>query len=91
MNHEKQVTWTILDNQQHNRPPRFVLFALLREKLSPTDVVAPPADGGLQAWTQVVMAHLVLLCTWGFINSFGFFQAYYEEHLGSGVTASQIP
>ncbi|KAB8073133.1 hypothetical protein BDV29DRAFT_176150 [Aspergillus leporis] len=37
-----------------------------------------PLDG-LQAWTQVVMAHQVLFCTWGFINSFGFFQIYYEE------------
>lgn len=63
------------------------LFALLREKTTDHADATPP-DGGLQAWTQVIMAHLILFCTWGFINSFGFFQAYYEETMG--VDATQI-
>ncbi|PLB44958.1 MFS general substrate transporter [Aspergillus steynii IBT 23096] len=49
---------------------------------------SPPPDGGMRAWTQVFMAHLVLFCTWGFINSFGFFQTYYEENMR--VSASQV-
>ncbi|KAK2813254.1 hypothetical protein FQN49_008321, partial [Arthroderma sp. PD_2] len=39
-------------------------------------------DGGLAAWTQAVMAHLVMFNTWGFANSFGIFQSYYSETLG---------
>ncbi|GES62897.1 mfs monocarboxylate transporter [Aspergillus terreus] len=67
--------------------PRFLLFGLFRE--TPVgDAAAPPPDGGLQAWTQVLMAHLVLFCTWGFINSFGFFQAYYEQTMH--VSHSQV-
>ena len=34
----------------------------------------PPPDGGLKAWTQVAMAHLIIFNTWGFVNSFGVFQ-----------------
>ncbi|KAH0543281.1 hypothetical protein FGG08_002344 [Glutinoglossum americanum] len=41
----------------------------------------PPPDGGLVAWTQVAMAHLVVFNAWGLINSFGVFQTYYVEAL----------
>lgn len=34
----------------------------------------PPPDGGVKAWTQVAMGFLVLMTTWGWINSFGAFQ-----------------
>lgn len=37
----------------------------------------PPPDGGLQAWTQALMGHLVVFNTWGYIISFGVFQSYY--------------
>lgn len=37
----------------------------------------PPPDGGLHAWTQVAMGWIVLFTTWGYMNSFGAFQAYY--------------
>lgn len=43
--------------------------------------LAPPPDGGLAAWTQVAMAHLVVINTWGTINSFGIFQTYYVSSL----------
>ena len=33
-----------------------------------------PPDGGLKAWTQALMGHLVVLNTWGYVNSFGVFQ-----------------
>lgn len=41
----------------------------------------PPPDGGLQAWLQVLIAHLVIFNTWGYINSFGVFQTYYLSTL----------
>ena len=39
----------------------------------PADPGAAP-DGGLKAWTQALMGHLVVFNTWGYINSFGVFQ-----------------
>ncbi|CAG9986896.1 unnamed protein product [Clonostachys byssicola] len=41
----------------------------------------PPPDGGFRAWMCVLGAHLVVLNTWGVINSFGVFQSYYVEAL----------
>ena len=41
----------------------------------------PAPDGGTLAWTQVAMAHLVVINTWGVINSFGAFQTYYVSAL----------
>ncbi|THX23029.1 MFS transporter, MCP family, solute carrier family 16, member 10 [Aureobasidium pullulans] len=48
----------------------------------------PPPDGGFKAWLQCAMAWLVVFCTWGYVNSFGTFQAYYSTNLGE--TASTI-
>ncbi|KAK4983711.1 hypothetical protein LTR66_008729 [Elasticomyces elasticus] len=45
-------------------------------------VVGPPPDGGIKAWTQVLMAHVIIFNTWGYINSFGLFQTYYVATLG---------
>lgn len=42
----------------------------------------PPPDGGLRAWTSVAAGHLVIMNTWGYINSFGVFQTYYATELG---------
>lgn len=42
----------------------------------------PPPDGGLRAWTAVAAGHLVIMNTWGYINSFGVFQTYYTTSLG---------
>lgn len=41
----------------------------------------PPPDGGILAWTQIFCAWLAILNTWGFVNSFGAFQPYYETIL----------
>ena len=46
-----------------------------------TSNLPPPPDGGLQAWTQVVAGWLVIFATWGYVNSFGSFQAYYTSTL----------
>ena len=40
-----------------------------------------PPDGGLLAWSQVLAGHLVAFNSWGYVNSFGFFQAYYTSSL----------
>ncbi|KAL1856158.1 hypothetical protein Plec18167_006472 [Paecilomyces lecythidis] len=49
--------------------------------------IDPPPDGGLKAWTQAVMGHLVCFNTWGYIASFGVFQAYYQTNLGVSSSA----
>ena len=53
-----------------------------RSKASTWMDPGPPPDGGLQAWTQAVMAHFVMFNTWGYISSFGVFQTYYVTALG---------
>ncbi|OGM48907.1 putative monocarboxylate permease [Aspergillus bombycis] len=53
---------------------------------SPTPI-DPPPDGGLNAWTQAVMGHMVCFNTWGYIASFGVFQAYYQSSLGVSSSA----
>lgn len=48
----------------------------------------PPPDGGLKAWTAVAAGHLVIMNTWGYINSFGVFQTYYANELALGPPAT---
>lgn len=47
----------------------------------PPEVITTPPDGGLLAWSQVLAGHLVAFNSWGYVNSFGFFQAYYTTSL----------
>ncbi|KAI9890314.1 MAG: hypothetical protein M1814_004224 [Vezdaea aestivalis] len=42
----------------------------------------PPPDGGLVAWTQVLMGHLLVFNGFGYVSSFGLFQAHYADTLG---------
>lgn len=51
----------------------------------PPKALPPPPDGGLLAWSQVLAGHLVAFNSWGYVNSFGLFQAYYT------ATLSQSP
>jgi MFS family permease len=37
----------------------------------------PPPNGGTKAWTQVFMCWIVIFISWGYVNAFGTFQAYY--------------
>lgn len=46
-------------------------------------------DGGLQAWLVVVGSWVILAETWGIVNSFGVFQAYYESP--GSILASSSP
>lgn len=45
-----------------------------------------PPDGGIKAWTQVLCAHLVVFNSWGYISSFGVFQAYYARTLDKSAS-----
>ncbi|KAK1969552.1 major facilitator superfamily transporter [Colletotrichum sublineola] len=42
---------------------------------------SPPPDGGVAAWMAIFSAHLVIMNTWGIVNSFGVFQSYYTTLL----------
>lgn len=41
----------------------------------------PPPDGGLTAWSQAFMGHLVLINSWGYLTSYGLFQSHYMENI----------
>ena len=47
----------------------------------------PPPDGGLRAWVQTFMGHLVLINIWGYLTSFGLFQSHYATTLGATPSA----
>ncbi|KAI0113126.1 MFS general substrate transporter [Daldinia grandis] len=49
-----------------------------------------PLDSDWLAWSQVVAAFLVQLCTLGLSNSFGSFQSYFEQNLLSTYSPSNI-
>lgn len=72
------------NNENENKPqepdlPEGVLGRALSKVISHVSTldVGPPPDGGLKAWTQAFMAHLVVANTWGYISSYGVFQTYY--------------
>ncbi|RDW59829.1 hypothetical protein BP6252_12916 [Coleophoma cylindrospora] len=71
------------DSQQRER--ELELHKRGRERVDCTqeesELEAPP-DGGTTAWLQVLMGHLMNVNCWGYINSYGIFQAYYTTHLG---------
>lgn len=54
--------------------------------LSADDPETPP-DGGLDAWTQALMGHLVVFNTWGMIATFGVFQQHYTNEFGFQASA----
>ncbi|RYP13303.1 hypothetical protein DL767_010824 [Monosporascus sp. MG133] len=55
---------------------------------APTTMTVP--DGGWNAWLQVACSFVVMINTWGLINSFGVFQTYYETELLRGHSSSAI-
>lgn len=65
-------------------PARHNSLAGVVKQLGRADSIAdpgPPPDGGLQAWIQVACAWLAVTHTWGSVNAFGSYQAYYAEVL----------
>ncbi|KAN0091772.1 MFS general substrate transporter [Hyaloscypha variabilis] len=49
-----------------------------------------PPEGGFQAWTVVLGAWCCSFCCYGWINSIGVFQAYYENHQLKNYSSSTI-
>ena len=64
------------------------------EPLPATETPADPndsiPDGGLEAWLAVGGSWVVLVGTWGMVNSYGVFQTYYETQLLKTSTSSAI-
>ncbi|KAG1734341.1 MFS general substrate transporter [Suillus lakei] len=62
------------------------------EKVSkkPLTHLSGAPDGGLTAWLVVVAVNLVLFSTFGLANTWGVFQAYYEENLLRHTSPSNI-
>ncbi|KAL9011362.1 MAG: hypothetical protein Q9173_003784, partial [Seirophora scorigena] len=66
------------NSAEAGKDPETGLKKVMSRITSRTSYVDPgPPDGGLQAWTQSLVGHLVVFNTWGLINSFGVFQTYY--------------
>ncbi|RYP07810.1 hypothetical protein DL765_009009 [Monosporascus sp. GIB2] len=55
---------------------------------APTTMTVP--DGGWGAWIQVACSFVVMINTWGLVNSFGVFQTYYETELLRDHSSSAI-
>ncbi|KAF1942665.1 MFS general substrate transporter [Clathrospora elynae] len=65
------------------------VLARVTSRLTTRSIIdpGPPPDGGIVAWTQVLCAWFAILNSWGFVNSFGAFQAYYESILPEPASA----
>ena len=65
-------------NQAQDVLPEGILGRVLSRTATRISVdPGPPPDGGLRAWTQAFMGHLVVFNVWGYITTYGVFQAYY--------------
>lgn len=71
---------TEIPSGNHN-PLTTILSRILSRPPSHPYPPTPPPDGGLPAWLAVFCAHLIVMNTWGFINTFGVFQTYYASSL----------
>ncbi|KAG0695141.1 MFS general substrate transporter [Suillus ampliporus] len=55
-------------------------------------IPTPPSfpEGGLQAWLTVLGGSMILFCTFGTVQSFGVYQAYYTSHYLPQYVSSDI-
>ncbi|KAL7620146.1 hypothetical protein AAE478_009139 [Parahypoxylon ruwenzoriense] len=70
-------------------PPTEVMTPAAAEPSKPAIGLSVP-DGGLEAWLQVLGAFVVMMATWGLVNSFGVYQTYYETELLRSSSSSEI-
>ncbi|KAK1535486.1 riboflavin transporter MCH5 [Colletotrichum paranaense] len=70
-----------LPNQSTDVVDRVISRIASRVTSRSTITPGPPPDGGLRAWLCVFGTFLVVMNTWGMINSFGAFQSYYIQTL----------
>jgi hypothetical protein len=65
-------------------------------EVDPEQVVQPKPfgsaapDGGLAAWLVILGVWCCSFCSYGWMNSIGIFQEYYQDHLLRGYSASTI-
>lgn len=79
---EQQETCRSIETVEDQEPE-----PIAEEKTGPTSTfditrvssIEPPPNGGWIAWSQVLGGHIVTFFVWGFITSFGMFQAYYTS------------
>ena len=57
------------------------------DAVAESEEYGPPPDGGIRAWIQVFMGHLVVFNGWGYLTSYGIFQSYYAETLDADPSA----
>ncbi|POS74307.1 major facilitator superfamily transporter [Diaporthe helianthi] len=60
------------------------------DSVTPTTGPESPPDGGLGAWLHVLAGFMLLLNSWGIVNTYGVFQSYYESGVLFTATSSQI-
>lgn len=60
------------------------------ETAEKTTVPKPPTDGGAEAWLVVLGAWCGFFVTFGWLNSVGVFQDYYQEHQLSSYPPSTV-
>ena len=51
------------------------------------EVTKPPPDGGLTAWSQVLVSHLLVINGFGYISSFGLFESHWTTVLDRSASA----
>lgn len=52
-----------------------------------TEVTEAVPDGGLLAWSQVLVSHLLVVNGFGYLSSFGLFESYWVTELGRSASA----
>ncbi|KIJ59680.1 hypothetical protein HYDPIDRAFT_43826 [Hydnomerulius pinastri MD-312] len=55
-----------------------------------TDPLSGAPDGGLKAWTVVLGISLKIFSSFGYVNAWGVFQAYYQDHLLQDASPSDV-
>ncbi|KAI8720249.1 hypothetical protein NCS52_00469900 [Fusarium sp. LHS14.1] len=79
-----------VDNTQQEEPQEFEMSIMeqvvRRVSPQPSFSSLTPPDGGWRAWSVCFSGHLVYMNTWGWVNSFGIFQAYYADKLNRSVS-----
>ncbi|KAJ3528336.1 hypothetical protein NM208_g10248 [Fusarium decemcellulare] len=76
---EEQSSYQVQDGFPEYLNPDAELDRVASRASSAT--IGPPPDGGFAAWMSVAAGHLVIMNTWGVVNSFGVFQTYYTTAL----------
>ncbi|KAM0427770.1 hypothetical protein ACHAPT_007226 [Fusarium lateritium] len=78
------------DSDEESREFGMSILEQVVSRVSPESSISSltPPDGGWRAWCVCFSSHLVYMNTWGWVNSFGIFQAYYTDKLSR--TASDI-